>query len=139
MAEALGVNPDLARRLQSQNDQRGEIVRVERGLQLLRPTRSQEEQEQPEEYETERYPGEIYGQGKPQYRANFSNGLDENFCALNIRYNINDPNRADIYNPQGGRITTLNSQKLPILNLVQLSATRGVLKRVRTLFEICFL
>ncbi|KAF3329846.1 Glutelin type-A 1 [Carex littledalei] len=129
LAEALGVNPDLARRLQSQNDQRGEIVRVERGLQLLRPTRSQEEQEQPEEYETERYPGEIYEQGKPQYGGNFSNGLDENFCVLKIRYNINDPNRADIYNPQGGRITRLNSQKLPILNLVQLSATRGVLRR----------
>ncbi|KAJ1702662.1 hypothetical protein LUZ63_002441 [Rhynchospora breviuscula] len=43
LAEALGVNQELVRRLQSQNDQRGDIVRVEKGLWLLRPARSQEE------------------------------------------------------------------------------------------------
>ncbi|KAJ4811328.1 Glutelin [Rhynchospora pubera] len=127
--EALGVNQELVRRLQSQNDERGDIVRVEQGLWLLRPTRSQEEHEQPEEYEPERYPEVGYEQWRPHYRGNFSNGLEENFCTLKIRHNINDPNRADIYNPRGGRITRVNSQKLPILNIVQLSATRGVLRR----------
>ncbi|KAJ3707245.1 hypothetical protein LUZ61_010950 [Rhynchospora tenuis] len=129
LAEALGLNQELVRRLQSQSDQRGDTVRVEQGLRLLRPARSQEEREQPEEYEPERYPEVGYGQWGPQYRGNFSNGLEENFCTLKIQHNINDPNRADIYNPRGGRITRVNSQKLPILNIVQLSATRGVLRR----------
>lgn len=38
--------------------------------------------------------------------------------------NIENPSHADTYNPRAGRITRLNSQKFPILNLVQLSATR---------------
>jgi hypothetical protein len=98
---------------------------------LLRPTRIQGEPEQPEEYETERYQWEEYRQGKSPYRGNISNGLEENFCALKIRHDINNPAAADIYNPWGGRIARVNSQKLPILNIVQLSATRGVLRRVR--------
>ncbi|KAJ3685105.1 hypothetical protein LUZ61_014269 [Rhynchospora tenuis] len=130
LAEALGINPELARRLQSQNDQRGEIVRVEQGLQLLRPFRSQAEQEQQrEEFEGERFEGPRYEQERWQWGSNYTNGLDENFCTMKIRQNINDPNRADIYNPQGGRITRVNSQKLPILNNVQMSATRVVLRR----------
>nr|GFB50940.1 11S globulin subunit beta-like [Tanacetum cinerariifolium] len=32
-----------------------------------------------------------------------------------------------VYNPRGGRISSLNSHKLPVLNLLQLSAERGVL------------
>ncbi|KAJ4797231.1 Glutelin [Rhynchospora pubera] len=123
LAEALGVNQELVRRLQSQNDERGEIVHVPQGLQLLRPLRSQEQlqQQQEEEFQGERYPGE--------WRGNYTNGLDENFCTMRIRENINDPSRADIYNPRSGRITILNNQKLPILNNVQMSANRVVLRR----------
>ncbi|XP_065021932.1 cocosin 1-like [Musa acuminata AAA Group] len=36
--------------------------------------------------------------------------------------------RADYFNPRAGRITTLNSQKLPILRFVQMSAVRGLLR-----------
>ena len=125
LAEALGVNQELARRLQSLNDERGEIVHVPQGLKLLRPSRIQDEQQQQqeEEFYGERYQGE--------QRGNYSiNGLDENFCTMRIRENINDPSRADIYNPRTGRITVLNSQKLPILNNVQMSANRVVLRRV---------
>ncbi|XP_078151250.1 cocosin 1-like [Carex rostrata] len=134
LAEAFGVNPELARRLQSQDDQRGEIVHVKRGLQLLRPFRSLEEQQQQqqgEEFEGEQYQGERFEHERfgPGSNYSISNGLDENFCTIKIRQNINDPNRADIFNPQGGRITRLNSQKLPILNIVQMSATRVVLRR----------
>ncbi|KAJ4793594.1 Glutelin [Rhynchospora pubera] len=123
LAEALGVNQELVRRLQSQNDERGEIVHVPQGLQLLRPLRSQEQlqQQQEEEFQGERYQGE--------WRGNYTNGLDENFCTMRIRENINDPSRADIYNPRSGRITILNNQKLPILNIVQMSANRVVLRR----------
>ncbi|KAJ4758474.1 Glutelin type-B 5 [Rhynchospora pubera] len=123
LAEALGVNQELARRLQSLNDERGEIVHVPQGLQLLRPLRSQEQllQQQEEEFQGERYQGE--------WRGNYTNGLDENFCTMRIKENINDPSRADIYNPRSGRKTILNNQKLPILNNVQMSANRIVLKK----------
>ncbi|XP_072973221.1 cocosin 1-like [Typha angustifolia] len=111
LAEALGVNRDLARRIQSQDDERGEIVRVEQGLKVLRPSRSEERYEE------------------MQHGSIGSNGLDEALCSMRIRENIGDPSRADVYTPQGGRLTTLNSQKLPILNFIQMSADRVVLNR----------
>jgi Cupin len=131
LAEAFGINQELARRLQSQDDQRGEIVRVERELQLLRPFRSQEEQQQQQQQEV--FEGERF------QSRNQSNGLDENFCTIKIQQNINDPNRADIFNPQGGRITRLNSQKFPILNHVQMSATRVVLRRVSNAYTLALM
>ncbi|KAJ4799718.1 Glutelin type-B 5 [Rhynchospora pubera] len=123
LAEALGVNQELVRSLHSQNDKRGEIVHVPQGLQLLRPLKSQEQlqQQQEEEFQDERYHGE--------WKGNYTNGLDENFCTMRVRENINDPSRADIYNPRIGRITVLNNQKLPILNNIQMSAHRVVLRR----------
>ncbi|OAY67387.1 Glutelin type-A 1 [Ananas comosus] len=117
LAEAFGVNREVARKLQSQDDRRGEIVRVRHGLQFLRPSVREEQHEQYSEEREERRKG---GQ---------CNGLEEMYCALKTRENINDPTRADVYTPQGGRITTLNSQKFPILNLIQMSAERGVLHR----------
>ncbi|KAG8055332.1 hypothetical protein GUJ93_ZPchr0001g30578 [Zizania palustris] len=53
-----------------------------------------------------------------------SNGLDESFCAMRVRQNIDNPNIADTYNPKAGRITYLNNQKFPILNLIQMSAVK---------------
>ncbi|XP_062217321.1 glutelin type-B 5-like [Phragmites australis] len=111
LSEALGINREAARRLQSQNDQRGEIIRVRHGLQFLRPTITQQ-QEQQEQYQQAQYPS---GQ---------RNGLEENICAIKARINIENPNRADTYNPRAGRITRINNQKFPILNLIQMSATR---------------
>ncbi|XP_072967973.1 cocosin 1-like [Typha angustifolia] len=120
LAEALGVSNEVARRLQNQNDQRGQIVRVDRGLHLLKPSRrEQQPQEEEEEEEEER---------RREERRQ-SNGLDEAFCTMRTKENINDPNRADIYNQQSGWITYVNNQKLPALNLVQMSALRGVLRR----------
>ncbi|KAJ3679397.1 hypothetical protein LUZ60_017408 [Juncus effusus] len=125
LAEALGVNTELVRRLQSQTDQRGEIVHVQRGLRLLRASRSQELQQELE------FQGERYQEERTGLRGNYSNGLDESFCTMRIRENIDDPSRADIFNPRAGRITIVNSQKLPILNNVQMSAYRSVLRSVR--------
>ncbi|KAJ3671155.1 hypothetical protein LUZ60_008581 [Juncus effusus] len=132
LAEALGVNRELVRRLQSQNVQRGEIVHVQRGLQVLRPSRSQEFQQE-QEFGGERYQGErTWEFGGESFqgcgRTNYSNGLDENFCTMKIRQNIDNPSRADFFNPRAGRVTIVNSQKLPILNNVQMSATRVVLR-----------
>ncbi|KAJ3671148.1 hypothetical protein LUZ60_008574 [Juncus effusus] len=136
LAEALGVNQQLVRRLQSQNDQRGEIVHVQRGLQVLRPSRSQEFQQE-QEFRGERYQGErtwefggesCQGSRRTESIGNYSNGLDENFCTMKIRQNIDNPSRADFFNPRGGRVTIVNSQKLPILNNIQMSAGRVVLR-----------
>ncbi|XP_020080848.1 glutelin type-A 1-like [Ananas comosus] len=116
----MGVNREVARRLQSQNDQRGEIVRVEHGLHLMRPSFGEQQPPMEAEEEMER---------REQRGCPSTNGLDETYCTMKIKENINEASRADIYNPQGGRITYVNTQKLPILNLVQMSAARGVLRR----------
>jgi hypothetical protein len=132
LAEAFGVNPELVRRLQSQNDQRGEIVFVKQGLQMLRPLRSQEMQQQEYEESTER---QQFGETTYGTR-NMSNGLDETFCTMKIRSNIDIPSRADYFNQRGSRVAILNSQKLSILNIVQMSATRVVLQKVTIISQI---
>ncbi|KAI3942312.1 hypothetical protein MKW92_041449 [Papaver armeniacum] len=107
LAEAFGVSTETARKLQGQNDQRGNIVYVQEGLQAIRPQRGEEEESE------EQYP--------------VTNGLEETICSMRLKQNIANPTRADIYSEKGGRITSLNSQKLPILNYIQMSAERGVL------------
>ncbi|KAM0050889.1 putative 11-S seed storage protein, plant [Helianthus debilis subsp. tardiflorus] len=62
-----------------------------------------------------------------------ANGVEETICSMKLRVNIDDPSEADLYNPQAGRCTRLNSFKFPILQYLQLSAERGVLHRVRNL------
>ncbi|KAH7836346.1 hypothetical protein Vadar_000194 [Vaccinium darrowii] len=113
LAESFGVDRETARKLQGQDDQRGHIVRVESGLQVLRPQSSQEEQEEQERggrYQT-------------------ANGMEETVCTARLIENINDPSRADIYNPRAGRLRSVNGFNLPILNYLRLSAERGVLYR----------
>ncbi|OVA14900.1 11-S seed storage protein [Macleaya cordata] len=107
LAEAFGVSTETARKLQSQDDTRGNIVRVEGGLQVIRPRREEVEEEEQQQWRT--------------------NGLEETICSMRLKQNIGNPTRADIYSENGGRITSLNSQKLPILNNIQMSAERGVL------------
>ena len=113
LAEAFGVDEETARKLQGEQDERGLIVRVERGLQTVRPPFSREEERQ------------------QQRGGGHRNGLEETVCSARFRENIDDPSRADIYNPQAGRLSTLNSYNLPILRRIQLSAERGVLQKVR--------
>ncbi|XP_073102384.1 cocosin 1 isoform X1 [Elaeis guineensis] len=108
LAAAFGVNMELARKLQCRDDTRGEIVRVENGLQVLRPSRREEEERE---------------------ESRSINGMEETYCSMKIKQNIEDPRRADVFNPRGGRITTLNSEKLPILRFIQMSAQRVVLYR----------
>ncbi|XP_078152861.1 cocosin 1-like [Carex rostrata] len=138
LAEAFGVNIELARRLQSQTDKRGEIVFVPQGLRMLRPSRSQEVQQQEfeesmqgQEQYRERMQGqeEYYGESMQGQWNITTNGLDEAFCTMKIRSNIDKPSRADYFNKRVGRVARVDSQKLPILNLVQMSATRVVLQR----------
>ncbi|KAJ4955077.1 hypothetical protein NE237_011860 [Protea cynaroides] len=110
LAEVFGVDEETARRLQGENDDRGNIVRVERDLEVIRPPRGEEEERE------ERERG-----------GRFANGLEETLCSARLRENLGDPRRADVYSEQAGHISSLNSHKLPVLNYLQLSAERGVL------------
>ncbi|KAG9445655.1 hypothetical protein H6P81_011783 [Aristolochia fimbriata] len=111
LAQALGVSTETARRIQGEDDRRGSIVFVEEGLRLATPSSTTAHEE---EEEMERRP---------------TNGLEETLCNAKLRYNIADPRHTDIYSHRGGRITSINSQKLPILNFLRLSAEKGVLRR----------
>ncbi|KAF0934460.1 hypothetical protein E2562_025538, partial [Oryza meyeriana var. granulata] len=117
LSEALGISTTTTKRLQSQNDQRGEIIHVKNGLELLKPTLTQQQEQAQAQYQEVQY-------REQQQISSQCNGLQENFCTIKARLNIENPTRADTYNPRAGRITNLNNQKFPILNLIQMSATR---------------
>ncbi|URE26692.1 glutelin [Musa troglodytarum] len=117
LAEALGVDRELVRKIQNPDDTRGEIVLVTSGLQVLQASRQSEQLAREREVRQECQEG----------RGCQSNVL-EAYCTMKIRQNIGDPSRADYFNPRAGRITTLNSQKLPILRFVQMSAVRALLR-----------
>ncbi|KAJ6412185.1 hypothetical protein OIU84_005275 [Salix udensis] len=104
------VDEQVARRLQNESDRRGNIVRVKGGLQIVMPPSLMRQDEHEQEH-----------------RGEHRNGLEETMCTMRIRENIGDASRADVFTPEAGRISTLNSHKLPILRHIQLSAERGVL------------
>ncbi|KAF6987882.1 LOW QUALITY PROTEIN: hypothetical protein CFC21_005477 [Triticum aestivum] len=111
LGEALGTSGKIAQRLQSQNEM-GDIIHVNHTLKFIKPIFTQQR-------EQESYPHTQYEEGQCGW-----NGLEENFCDHKLSVNIDDPSHADIYNPRAGTITRLNSQTFPILNIVQMSATR---------------
>ncbi|CAN0887429.1 Cocosin 1 [Linum grandiflorum] len=112
LAEAFNIDTDLARRIKSQNDNRGIIVRVEEQLQFLSPEFSQQEER------------EFRGSS-----SRYTNGIEETYCTAQLKQNTNDPSRADIFNPRAGRLTNVNGFTLPILRYLQLSAQKGHLYR----------
>ncbi|KAK4427812.1 11S globulin seed storage protein 1 [Sesamum alatum] len=115
LAESFNIDTQLVRRLQGREDNRGIIVRAERPLRLVLPEYGREEQERQRE------------QGRGGGYA--ANGLEETICSLKIRENIEHVSATHSYNPRGGRISTINSQTLPILGHLRLSAEKGVLYR----------
>nr|DAD39519.1 TPA_asm: hypothetical protein HUJ06_013842 [Nelumbo nucifera] len=115
LAQAFGVEKETVRKLQGKNDERGRIIHVEEGLQVIRSISSEEEEEQQEQ------------QRQNQMKAN---GLEESFCNMRFRQNIGKATSADVYTPFGGRVTNVNSQSLPILSFLDLSAERGYLYKV---------
>ncbi|KAL0349032.1 UNVERIFIED_CONTAM: 11S globulin seed storage protein 1 [Sesamum angustifolium] len=114
LAESFNIDPQLVRKLQSREDNRGIIVRAERPLRLVLPEYGREEQERQ------------WQQGRG---GGYVNGLEETICSLKIRQNIEHVSTTHSYNPRGGRISTINSQTLPILGQLRLSAEKGVLYR----------
>ncbi|CAI0432378.1 unnamed protein product [Linum tenue] len=111
IAEAFNIDENLARKLQGENDNRGSIIRIEGQLEFVRPPRRAQEERQE--------------QGGGRYQL--ANGVEETFCSMRLKENIGDPSRADIFTPEAGRITTVNSHNLPVLRWIQMSAERGVL------------
>ncbi|KAM7253814.1 hypothetical protein ACFE04_031496 [Oxalis oulophora] len=114
LAEAFNVDVTTVRKLQSQNDKRGSIVKVKHeDLQVIAPPRMSAEEEERIE----------------RHGHHSINGVEETICSMRLQENIGDPQRADIYSPQVGHISTLNSNKLPVLRQLRLSAERGALYR----------
>ncbi|CAN8326292.1 unnamed protein product [Cochlearia groenlandica] len=110
IAQALKIDIRLAQELQNKQDKRGNIVHVKGPFQVVRPPLRQQ-------YESEEW------RRSPQ-----DNGLEETICSMRTHENIDDPARADVYKPNLGRVTSVNSYTLPILKFLRLSATRGVLQ-----------
>lgn len=102
LQEVFNVEFNIVNQLKGQNDNRGFIVRAD-NFDVLTPEK--------QEYQ----------------RSSPHNGIAQTVCSTQLKANIADPTRADVYNPRGGRVSSLNSHKLPILNLLQLSAEKGVL------------
>uniref|UniRef100_J3LB95 Cupin type-1 domain-containing protein n=1 Tax=Oryza brachyantha TaxID=4533 RepID=J3LB95_ORYBR len=86
LSEALGISTVAAKRLQSQNDQRGEIIHVKNGLQFLKPTLTQQQEQAQAQYQEVRY-------SEQQQTSSRWNGLDENFCTIKAILNIENPSR----------------------------------------------
>ncbi|KAI3977275.1 hypothetical protein MKX01_030901 [Papaver californicum] len=89
VAQAFGVSTETARKLQGQDDQRGNIVLVEGELQAIRSQQGEEKEQEEQRYKT-------------------TNGLEETICSMRLKQNIANPTRDDVYSEKGGRITTLN-------------------------------
>lgn len=135
LAQAFDVEMNIIEKLQQEQGNRGTIVRVKDRLQVVRPPRMEHEEHEEREQERERSQQRRRGRGG---RHDDDNGLEETFCTMRLKENIADPERADIFNPQAGRLTTLNSYNLPILKFLRLSAERGVLYNVRILNSSSF-
>ncbi|KAJ4837057.1 hypothetical protein Tsubulata_011158, partial [Turnera subulata] len=108
LAEAFNVDEQVAMRLQSRDDMRGPIVRVKEGLQVVRPPT-------------------LRGEEQQHRGGRRDNGVEETFCSMRIKENLDDPSRADVFSPEAGRLSSLNSHNLPILRALRISAERGVL------------
>nr|DAD19895.1 TPA_asm: hypothetical protein HUJ06_021358 [Nelumbo nucifera] len=96
LAQAFGVTKETVRKLQKKNDERGPIIQVERGLQVIKSISSKEQERQQETNE---------------------NGLEETLCNMRLRQNIGKATSSDVYTPFRGRVTNVNSRSLPTLGL----------------------
>lgn len=148
--EAFNVDSETAKRIQGQNDNRNNIIKVKGSLDLVSPLRSSQERQREGRWEEEREREERWEEEREREQEqerererrmcrrggrDCDNGLEETFCSMRLKENIGDPSRADIFTPQAGRISTVNSFNLPILRHLRLSAERGVLYKVSTCYK----
>ncbi|CAA7017481.1 unnamed protein product [Microthlaspi erraticum] len=110
ISKAFKIDVSTAQQLQNNQDNRGNIVRVKGPFGVIRPPlRSQRPQQEEEE--------------------SVGNGLEETICSARVTDNLDDPSNADVYKPQLGYISILNSYDLPILRFLRLSALRGSIRQ----------
>ncbi|KAK6278829.1 hypothetical protein POUND7_019096 [Theobroma cacao] len=136
LAQVFSIDSKLVRKLQNQKDNRGAIVKCQLEFDVVSPQSEEEEQRQEGNEEEEEGQEQEQEQERGQRREKREQGRQgrkvEEVPTLtgNILHNeVNNPSLADIFNPRGGRISTVNSYSLPILQYLQLSAEKGVLYR----------
>ncbi|CAN1292175.1 11S globulin seed storage protein 2 [Linum perenne] len=103
IAESFNVPAETVRRMQSDN--RGMIVRCQEEMRFVT---EEEEQMQEMDRETE-------------------NGVEETYCSMKIKHNLEKPLQADVFTRDAGKINIVNRDKLPILGYLDMSAERGTL------------
>eukprot|EP01018_Ginkgo_biloba_P038605 Gb_30214 [translate_table: standard] len=108
LAEAMGISQDTARRIQ-QNQKRGPIVKVEGGLRVPGP-RSERETD--------------YLDSTAAFK---SNSVEEFYCSMRLSHNADNPEDADVYVRNGGRLNRVDRLKIPALRDMRLGAERAVL------------
>nr|AAP15457.1 13S globulin [Fagopyrum esculentum]AAQ56206.1 13S globulin [Fagopyrum esculentum] len=102
LAEALGTEEETVRKMQ-ESDERGPIVKARKNMrQMVTPPRFGREQDEDE-----------------------TNGLEESFCNMRFRHNLGPRTEADIASRQAGRIHSVDQNKLPILEFIDMSAEKG--------------
>jgi len=112
LADSLGVSNELARKFQIPPKQNGEIVMLHEGLKV-KPLQSHEEEEEDQRLRM------AAGSAGPL------KGLDQAFCSLKTKENIDQG--GDVEDPRAGTLSNLNSNKFPILDIVQISLTRAIM------------
>lgn len=116
LQEVFNVEYNIVEQLVGQNDNRGLIVRAE-NFQVVFPGEQERQQSSPQD--------------------EFANIRASHLCSAQLSANIANPAFADVYNPRGGRVSSLNSHKLPVLDVLQLSAEIGVLYKVCNTTYLC--
>ena len=138
LAESLDVELETARRLQ-QNQRSRRFARVERGQRLSLPA-PRSRSRSPYERERQRERDDVNAGGRLMHPYNSSsaseneNGMEELVCTLRVRHNADNPQDADVYVRDGGRMNIVNRYKLPVLKYLRLGAERVVLRPVSNNF-----
>ncbi|KAK6164459.1 hypothetical protein DH2020_001323 [Rehmannia glutinosa] len=104
MAEAFNVPQEIVQRMQTEEEERGLIVIARERMSFITPEEKQEE----------------WGR-----QSAADNGMEESFCTMKIRTNIENRREADMYSRQAGKLNVVDRNKLPILKYMDLSAEKG--------------
>ncbi|KAL1539686.1 11s globulin seed storage protein 2 [Salvia divinorum] len=107
MAEAFNVSPDLIRRMQSMEQERGLSVMARESMKYIRPDE------------------DTYSRRRES--PHNDNGFEETFCTMKIRTNIENQRDADIYSREAGKLKVVDMHRLPILSYIDMSAEKGTL------------
>lgn len=113
LAEAINIPSETVRKMQEEQTERGTIVNVREGMSTIKPD------EEEAEGRSQR--------GQQWWEKVTRNGLEENICTMKIRTNIETQRRADIFSRQAGKVNHAGRQKLPILEYIDMSASKGTI------------